>query len=848
MGCSMLSLIPSLAQGPESRAAELVSKMTAQEKMGQLVMDAPAIPRLNVPAYHWWNEALHGVARNGVATVFPQAIGLAATWDPELMHRVATAISTEARAKNNEDPRGIYHGLTLWSPNVNVFRDPRWGRGQETYGEDPFLTGRMGVAFVTGIQGDGPVLRAVATPKHFAVHSGPEPLRHSFDAKTPERDLFETYLPAFEACVREGRAQSVMSAYSGFNGVPATGNPWLLTTLLREKWGFDGAVVSDVDSVGDLWTGHKIAKDAAEASAMALKAGDDLCSGTTYRALPEALRRGLITEKDLDRAATRLFTLRYRLGMFDKDPYQAIPASEIDSPAHDALNFEAAKESLVLLKNDGTLPLKAGTKIAVVGPTADDLGALVGNYNGEPSHPVTILAGLRKRGEVVYAKGCALAEGLDDGFGAFPKGSLFADASTAPGKPALKTPGLLRQEFFGKGLGPRETAATGFHSDDSSRTVVSSVSLRDRAHKETTDYSIRWTGYFVPPVGGTATFGLAADDGMRLYLDDRLVIDDWREDAERSHTVKVPLVKGKPVRLRVEYFQAEQGASIRFGYSMPAANPDLAEALTAARGADVVVMALGITPGLEGEEMSVRAEGFKGGDRTVIELPKPQRELLRAVKRLGKPVVVVLTGGSALAFDPAQTNGVLDQWYSGGRGGDAVAAALFGDFSPAGRLPVTFYRSTRDLPPFESYAMAGRTYRYFGGKPLFPFGHGLSYTRFAYGKPEVRPLGVVPGSAWQVRVDVTNVGARDGEEVVQLYARPTKPLPGDARRSLVGFARLKVAKGETRTASIVLPKERLRVWDPAKKDYAVRPGAYVLEVGASSADVRGAARLEVAEG
>lgn len=847
----MLSLLLPvvLAQGPvpEVRAAALVSQMTTEEKIGQLMMDAPAIPRLGVPAYHWWNEALHGIARNGVATVFPQAVALAATWDDDLMHQVATAISIEARAKNNQNPRGIYHGLTLWSPNVNIFRDPRWGRGHETYGEDPFLTGRMGVAFVRGIQGDGPVLRAVATPKHFAVHSGPEPLRHAFDAKTPERDLFETYLPAFEACVREGHAQSVMAAYSGFNGIPATGNPWLLTTLLRDDWKFDGAVVSDVDSVHDLWAGHKVAKDAAEASAMALKAGDDLCSGETYRALPEALKRGLITTKDLDRAATRLFTLRYRLGMFDSNSYQAIPASAIDSPEHDALNFEAAKKSLVLLKNDGVLPLKKGTRIAVIGPTADDLGTLVGNYNGDPSHPVTILAGLRKRGEVVYAKGSALAEGLDDGFGPFPKGSLFADVSTTPNG-NLKTRGLLRQEFAGKDLGPRETNPPGFHSDISARTVVPSVSLRGRTSKETTNYSIRWTGAFVPPATGTATFGLAADDGMRLYLDDKLVIDDWREDAERSHTVKLPVVKGKPIRLRVEYFQAEQGASIRFGVSMKSpTNPDLAEALAAAKGADVVVMALGITPGLEGEEMNVNAVGFKGGDRTLIELPKPQRELLAAMRQTGKPVVVLLTGGSALAFDPRQANAVLDQWYSGGRGGDAVAAALFGDFSPAGRLPVTFYRSTKDLPPFESYAMAGRTYRYFGGKPLFPFGHGLSYTKFAYSAPSLRPLGIVPGNTWQLNVSITNVGERDGEEVVQLYARPTKPQPGDARRSLVGFTRVSIAKGETKPVAFTLLKDRLRVWDPARKSYAVRPGDYVLEVGASSADIRGRVALNVPE-
>ena len=829
----MLSLMLPLVQTstPEARAAALVARMTPEERMGQLVMDAPAIPRLGVPAYHWWNEALHGIARNGVATVFPQAIGLAATWDPALMGRVATAISTEARAKHNVDPKGIYHGLTLWSPNVNIFRDPRWGRGHETYGEDPFLTGRMGVAFVRGIQGDGEVLRAVATPKHFAVHSGPEPLRHAFDAKAPERDVFETYLPAFEACIREGRAQSVMAAYSAFNGVPATGNPWLLTTLLRETWGFDGAVVSDVDSVHDLWAGHKVVKDAAEASAMALKAGDDLCSGDTYRALPEALRRGLVSVADVDRAATRLFTLRYRLGMFDDVPYAHIPASEIDSPAHDALNLETARKSLVLLKNDGVLPLRPSVRrIAVIGPTADDLGTLVGNYNGDPSHPVTILAGVRRRAQGVsvgYEKGCALAQGLDDGFGPLPRGSVFANG-------ARTRPGFSREEFVGRDLGGAATAA-----------VVPGVSLRGRSSLATEDYSIRWTGTFVPPESGTATFGLAADDGMRLYVDDRLVIDDWREGAERSHTAKVALTKDRPVRLRIEYYQARQGASIRFGVSLKGDGSLLREALETARGADVVILTLGITPALEGEEMNVRAEGFSGGDRTAIELPKPQRELLVAVSRLGKPVVVVLTGGSALAFDPSRAGAVLDGFYSGGRGGDAVAAALFGDFSPAGRLPVTFYRSTKDLPPFESYAMAGRTYRYFGGRALYPFGHGLSYTRFKYGPVSARPLGIVPGDTWQVSVPVSNVGGRGGEEVVQLYARPAKPRTGDARRSLVGFARVLIGKGETKAVTFTLPKERLRVWDPASKAYAVRPGEYVLEAGASSGDIRGRAGLSV---
>lgn len=816
---------------PESRAAALVTQMTTQEKVDQLIMSAPEIPRLGVQKYHWWSEALHGVAWNGVATVFPQAIALSATWDTDQMHRVATAISMEARAKNNhdDDPGAWYHGLTLWSPNVNIFRDPRWGRGQETYGEDPFLTGRMGVAFVKGIQGDDPnLLRCVATPKHFAVHSGPEPLRHVFDAKAPERDLYETYFPAFEACIREGKAGSLMSAYSGFNGQYCTGSHWLLTTLLRDTWGFKGAVVSDVDSVKDLEVGHHVAKDEAEAAAMALKAGDDLNGGYTYRALPEALKRGLITEKDLDRAAIRLFTLRYRLGMFDKNRYQQIPLSEVDSPAHDALNLETAKKSLVLLKNDGVLPLKKSVRrLAVIGPTADDLQTLIGNYPGTPSHPITILNGLKRRGlQVDYAYGSPMAEGLDVGREPFPTGSLQHDG----GKPGFK-----REIFRGKNF------ESLIQTDSTAKIDYYWMAGLPSDLPLTKDFSVRWTATFTPPATGEATFGISADDGMRLYVDDKLVVDDWAETSERGHIAKVPLTKGKPVRLRVEYFQAGGGAAVHLGYSMPGEHGALQEALNIAKKADVVVMTLGITPALEGEEMNVNATGFKGGDRTAIELPKPQRDLLAAVRKLGKPVVVVLTGGSALAVDPSQANAILDQWYSGGRGGDAVAAALFGDFSPAGRLPVTFYRSTADLPPFQSYGMAGRTYRYFTGKPLYPFGYGLSYTSFRYGK-----VAVATGkTGWQVRVPITNVGSRAGDEVVQVYARSLKRRPGDALRSLVGFARVPVAKGGSRTVSISVPRERLRVWDVAAKRYMVRPGAYEFEVGASSADVRGRVSVKV---
>lgn len=816
---------------PEQLATKLVSQMTTAEKVSQLMMDEPAIGRLGVPKFHWWSEALHGIARNGVATVFPQAIGLAATWDPEHMEKVATAISIEARAKyNTTRNRGaIYNGITLWSPNINIFRDPRWGRGQETYGEDPFLTSRMGIAFVRGIQGDDPnFLRCVATPKHFAVHSGPEPLRHHFNAKTPERDLYETYFPAFEACVKEGKAASIMSAYSGFNGLTCTGSEWLLTDLLRKQWGFNGAVVSDVDSVSDLYTGHKVAKDAAEAAAMALKAGDDLNSGTTYRALPQALTRGLVTEADIDRAAVRLFTLRYRLGMFDQNtPFDHLGAADIDSPRHSQLNFETAKKSLVLLKNDGVLPLKKSVRrIAVIGPTADDQNTVIGNYAGTPSNPITILGGLRKRNVLVeYARGCELADGLNVGRTPFPTGSVTHD-----GQPGFKLE-VFRGTAFEELL---KTSSTGTIDFTGGREQPADFPLRQ-------GFSARWSGTFTPPKSGTVTLSAAADDGMRLYVDDKLVIDDWNTGPERTKSVNVLVTKGKAVNLRFEYFQGTGFAVARLGCSMPGENPLLTEALQKAKNADVVVMALGITPSLEGEEMNVSAVGFAGGDRTSIEIPKPQQELLRAVKKLGKPIVVVLAGGSALSLDPSQANAILDEWYSGGRGGDAVASAIFGDFSPAGRLPVTFYRSAKDLPAFDDYAMAGRTYRYFGGRALFPFGHGLSYTSFRYGTPQA----TVNGANITLTVPVSNVGSYSGDEVVQVYAHSTRRQKGDAIRNLIGFARTSIGKGQTKQVTFTIPVARLRVWEEAEKGYQVRPGQYEIEVGASSQDIRSRAKVTI---
>ena len=825
------------------RAKELVSKMTVDEKIAQCMMDAPAIPRLGVPKYHYWSEALHGIANEGVATVFPQAIGLAAIWDPELMHTVATTISIEARAKYafalQKDDRSIFKGITLWSPNVNIFRDPRWGRGQETYGEDPFLTSRMGVAFVTGIQGDDPkFLRAVSTPKHFAVHSGPEPLRHGFDAKVTEKELRETYLPAFEACVREGKAASIMSAYSGFNGVPATGNPWLLTTLLRNEWGFDGAVVSDVDSVGDILYGHHAVKDLAEASAMAIKAGNDECSGGSYAALKPALQRGLITEADLDRAATRLFTLRFRLGMFDSAEqcaYNRITPAENDTPEHEELALKAARESLVLLKNDGVLPLdpKKVRSVAVIGPVATSQAVLVGNYNGTPARPVTLLDGLqRKLGaegvKVEYTEGSALYS-LGSGVGPLPRGSVFTDASKV-------TPGLAGEVFSNPNL---EGAPVATRTDRAVNLHWSTD--QPLANVPSENSSLRWSGILAWPADESVALGVSANGGVRLYLDDKLVLDEWKAREQKTYRIATAFKKGVPVKVRLEYSHGSGGAAIQFGSNPAIRTEDYTKVDDLARRSDAIVLALGITPQLEGEQMPVNYEGFSGGDRTSIELPSPQRELLKHVATLGKPVVVVLTTGSALSIDPKLANGILLQWYSGEQGGNAVADALVGDVNPSGRLPVTFYRSDHDLPGFEDYHLDGRTYRFFKGRPLFPFGYGLSYSRFKYGSAKAVPT----AGGYAVSVPVTNTSGVSGDEVVQVYARYDRPLESDPLRRLVGFKRVSLKPGEREDVRLDVTNWALRSWNETRHRYEVRPDRYTLEVGPSSGQALASAHLKV---
>lgn len=855
-----------LARTPEQRAAALVAAMTLEEKAAQMQNAAPAIPRLGVREYEWWNEALHGVARAGEATVFPQAIGLAATFDTSLMAEVSTAISDEARAKHHafaaRGKRGRYQGLTFWSPNINIFRDPRWGRGQETYGEDPYLTARMGVTFVRGLQGDDPVHRKVdATAKHFAVHSGPEADRHRFDVHPDARDLHETYLPAFKALVQEGQVAAVMGAYNRVYGESASASPRLLGGILRRDWGFAGYVVSDCDSIDDIFRHHRIVGTAEEAAALGVRHGTDLNCGTTYAALPAAVARGLVSEAEIDVALTRLFTSRMRLGMFDPPErvrWAAMPYAVNQSPAHDALARRAAQSSLVLLKNDGILPLPRDLgRIAVVGPTADDVMSLLGNYYGTPAAPVTILQGIRDAvpgTEVVHARGCDLVAGREDP-GAMP---VIDAAYLRPGGDAAGR-GLRASYHRGRGFDSpavltRIDPRVDFRWDRGAPTdaLVARGELAPAEGLAGDHFSVRWTGELVPPVTGRYRLQVAANDGVRLQLDGRTVIDAWSDAPRlRGQAVEVELVAGRAVALQLDYYEAERDAAVRLAWSLPGAKPPLEEALDAARSADAVVFVGGLTGDVEGEEMDVSFPGFAGGDRTDLRLPAPQRALLAALHATGKPVVLVLTTGSALAVDWAQAHlpAILVAWYPGQRGGTAVADVLFGAADPGGRLPVTFYRETEVLPAFDDYAMRGRTYRYFDGEPLYPFGHGLSYTRFEYTDLHLDRLRAGPRDRVRARATVRNAGGRAGEEVVQLYLHALDPQRPRARQDLRGFTRVALGPGESRAVEFSFtPIDDLRHWDAEAQAYAVDPGPYEVRIGASSADVRLRARVDVEAG
>ena len=829
----------------EQRAADLVSRMTLEEKVSQMKDVAPAIERLGIPAYNWWNEALHGVARSGLATVFPQAIGFAATWNDSLIFRMATAISDEGRAKHHEYVRnnsfGRYQGLTFWSPNINIFRDPRWGRGQETFGEDPFLTGRLAVQFIRGLQGDDPkYFKTVATVKHFAVHSGPEPERHVFDAVVSERDLRETYLPHFEMGIKEGPAYSLMCAYNRVGGKAACASDELLQGILRDEWKFPGFIVSDCGAIDDIYLRHKIVPTAAEAAATAVKHGTDLDCGRVYPNLVEAVRLGHITEVQIDTSARRLFLARMRLGMFDPPEmvkWARIPYSVVDQRSHRDLAEEVTRESIVLLKNDrNTLPLRKNLRsIAVIGPNANQWRMLLGNYNGLPADPVTPLRGIHEavssRTRVLYARGSDLADN-------FPMLETMPSAvlRTPNGRPGLQA------EYFGN------RALEGAPVFAAVDTTVDADwhEGAPRQGMNANDFAVRWTGTIRPTTAGTYRLGVIGTMRAELAIDDSVVVrtvyaqrDDEFPDPRLAQSAPLHLEAGRSYRVRLVGQDAYGEAQLELVWSPPTAGLE-AEAVRAAEQADAVVMFLGLTARLEGEEMSVQVEGFRGGDRTSIDLPAAQQRLLERVVAVGKPTVLVLLNGSALAINWAHANvpAIVEAWYPGQAGGTAIADVLFGDYNPAGRLPVTFYKSVSDLPPFEEYAMANRTYRFFKGEPLYPFGHGLSYTTFTYANLRVRADSVSAGDSIVVQVDVTNSGQRAGDEVVQLYVQHLGSLVERPIRDLRGYSRVRLAPGETRTVTMAFPAASLGYWDAQADRWVAEDEQIRLQVGASSSDIR----------
>ncbi|MEN2709100.1 glycoside hydrolase family 3 C-terminal domain-containing protein [Sphingomonas sp. NPDC092331] len=800
---------------------ETVAAMTLEEKAAQLQSTAPAAPDAGLPAYDWWNEGLHGLARNGPATVFPQAIALAATWDPDLLRRVGDVVSTEARARFNARPAGadrrIYEGLTIWSPNINIFRDPRWGRGQETYGEDPYLTGSLAVGFIRGLQGPDPrAPKVIATPKHLAVHSGPEAGRDGFDVDPSPRDLEATYLPAFRRAITEGKARSVMCAYNAVHGVPVCALPSLMVERVRRDWGFQGFSVSDCDAVANIHLFHHYRLGGAAASAAALKGGTDLNCGSAYGALPAAVRQGLLREDEVDAALVRVLSARRDLGIAfgARSPWSAIRPGEVATPEHRAVALEAARKSIVLLRNEqGLLPLDPRTRLAVIGANADDLGVLQGNYHGTAVDPVTPLAGLRKRfASVSYAQGSILAEGAPVVMPGTSLQDLHAEYQV-DGKTVLaRTEPRIDLDLNRAAPGPG----------------VPVIGWRGR-----------WTGRFVPP--GPGRYRLVLDqaqcwkdctlhDMVTLTLGGRVLHAGMLPKGRVELTIDSD-GSAQPIALELDHRSEDESLRLLW---LPPAEPLLAEAVAAAKAADVAVVVVGLSPDLEGEALQVQVPGFVGGDRTDIALPAPQARLVEAIRATGKPIVLVLASGSAVSVDSGQADAILALWYPGEAGGTALADTLAGASNPSGRLPVTFYRATGDLPAFIDYGMKERTYRYFTGQPLWGFGHGLSYTRFSYSGAAVRAGGT--GEPVTLTVRIANAGSRPGEEVAQAYVVP--PADGEApvmtdpilQRQLAGFTRVPLAPGKERTVSLAIdPRDLSSVARDGTR--RVLPGKYRFWIG-----------------
>ncbi len=821
------------ACSPEERADDLTKRLTLKEKIGLMKDVSQPVERLGIPAYNWWSEALHGVGRAGTATVFPQAIGMAATFDDALVERIFTAVSDEARAKFHEGRREgrhtRYRGLTFWTPNINIFRDPRWGRGQETYGEDPWLTTRMGLAAVRGLQGPDTARydKLHACAKHFAVHSGPEWNRHQFDARDIDpRDLWETYLPAFKALVKEGNVAEVMCAYNRYEGEPCCGNRRLLTWILRELWGYKGLVVSDCGAVSDFHVEgrHNTHRDAAHASADAVLSGTDVECGSNYSRLDEAVEQGLIDEKQIDVSVRRLLRARFALGELDDDrvvPWSRIPVDVIDCEEHRALALEAARRSIVLLQNrGGILPLKRDEPVVVLGVNAADSVMQWGNYNGFPSHTITLLEGIRRMTgrEVRYLPATGLVDNRvfvsvagqivgADGHSGFD--ARYWNTTEAAGEPAARqaTSGTLRF--------------------DSSGATVFAPGV------ELENFSARYTGTFRPERSGEVILRIKGDDAFRMTVDGKTVVDRWGEKRRSSAQTTLTVEAGRDYPIAIDFRQYGGNALLQFdlGYES-VMTPE--EVVAAVGDVQTVIYAGGISPALEGEEMKVDYPGFRGGDRTEIELPAAQRRLIEALHKAGKRIIMVNYSGSAIALEPEshRCDAILQAWYPGQSGGQAVAEVLYGEQNPAGRLPVTFYRSAEQLPDFEDYSMEGRTYRFMTEEPLYPFGHGLSYTTFDYGKVRLSRGTIKAGDAVKLSVGVRNAGDRDGDEVLQIYVH--RVSDNGLNRTLRAFRREHLRAGERREVEFLLPASAFEFFDEKTQTVRVQKGRYEIYCGGSS--------------
>ncbi len=815
----------------KERATDLCGRLTLEEKASLMQDQSNAIPRLGIPQFAWWSEALHGVGRNGFSTVFPSCIGMAASFDDALLERIYTAVSDEARAKNTAQRRkgsvGRYQGLSFWTPNINIFRDPRWGRGQETYGEDPYMNSRMGLAVVRGLQGPAghKYAKLYACAKHFAVHSGPEKTRHHFNIEDlSPRDLWETYLPAFKDLVQIGGVKEVMCAYQRFEGEPCCGSNKLLRQILRDEWGFRGLVVSDCGAISDFWMpgAHGVSPDARTASAKAVLSGTDLECGSNYQTLPEAVKAGAITEEQIDRSVTKLLEARFELGDFDPDSlveWTRIPESVIACQAHKDLALTMAREQMVLLHNkDNTLPLeKDASKIVVMGPNAADSTMMWGIYYGQPTHTVTVLEGIRNKlgPGVRYVKGCDITTMTENE-------SIFRQMTGRDGKAGMSARFWNNSRMEGT---PVYEGSYSSHPqfDTGGNTVFApGVAL--------TGFSARFDGKFTARKTETLSIRCLNDGKMRLIVNGDTLAVKHNMDEVRLEETQLKVKAGTTYDIRLDYVQFGTGASLGFDVSR-IRQLTIPEVTNAVGDAGTVVFIGGISPNLEREEAKVTEVGFDNGDRTSIELPAVQRDLLKALHEAGKKVVLVNCSGSAVALTPElQTcDAILQAWYPGEQGGTAVADVLFGDYNPGGKLPVTFYKDDSQLPPFDDYDMANRTYRYFKGAPLFPFGYGLSYTTFKVGTP------AYDATSGKITVKVSNTGKRDGVEIVQAYMRNTADTTGPLK-SLRGFARVSLNAGETKTVEIDFPRKSFEGWDVETNTMRVVPGKYDIMVGTSSAD------------